>query len=81
MSATSERAAQEPLSGNPSPSKGYGRTRMREAEIQHKRISFQLIRETHGLIRVLLDNLGRAFCLSGLFCCSLHNWADIPLSR
>lgn len=54
---------------------------MREDEIQHKRISFQLIRETHGLIRVLLDNLGRAFRLSGLFCSSLLNWADIPLSR
>lgn len=36
---------------------------MREAEIQHKRISFQLIWETHGLIRVLLDNLGQEFCL------------------
>lgn len=42
---------------------------MREPETQHKRIYFQLIRETHGLIRVLLDNLGRAFCLlwAGLF--------------
>lgn len=36
---------------------------MREAEIQHKRIALQLIRGTHGLIHVLLDNLGQAFCL------------------
>lgn len=36
---------------------------MREAEIQHKRICFQLIWDTHGLIRVLLDHLGQAFCL------------------
>lgn len=54
---------------------------MREAGIQHKRISFQLTRETHGLIRVLLDNLGRAFRISEPCCSSLHPGADIPLSR
>ena len=81
-SATSCGATRAPCPGHKGESatpRGYGQPRTREAEIQRKRISFQLIWETRGLIRVPLDNLGQSLCLSGPRGSSLQNGADAPL--